>query len=90
MVLSSCLATGESFVHGNDETVDDNKGFQEKFDMRPYTIFISNVTRAWAKSDRIEAPEMAENLLALMQDLYKNGWEMKMSHPILPIFLALW
>jgi hypothetical protein len=90
MVVSSCLATGDSFVHGNDETVDDNKGFQEKFDMRPYNVSISNVIRAWAKSDRMEVLEMAENLLGLMQDLYKYGWEMKMSHPILPIFLALW
>jgi pentatricopeptide repeat protein len=44
-------------------------------DLRPDTIMISNVIRAWAKSDRIEAPEMAEGLLQLMHELYYNGWK---------------
>ena len=41
---------------------------------RPDTIFITNVIRSWAKSGRLEAPEMAEGLLQLMHDLYDCGW----------------
>jgi tetratricopeptide (TPR) repeat protein len=43
-------------------------------DMRPDTVMITNVIRAWSKSKRLEAPEMAEGLLQLMHDLYENGW----------------
>lgn len=42
-------------------------------DFRPDTVFISNVIRAWAKSGRMEAPEMAEGLLQLMHNLYEIG-----------------
>jgi pentatricopeptide repeat protein len=42
--------------------------------IRPDTVFITNVIRAWAKSGRLEAPEMAEGLLRLMYDLHENGW----------------
>jgi hypothetical protein len=41
---------------------------------RPDTIFITNVIRSWAKSGRLEAPEMADGLLQLMHDLYDSGW----------------
>jgi hypothetical protein len=41
---------------------------------RPDTIFFTTVINAWAKSGRIEAPEMADGLLHMMQDLYANGW----------------
>jgi hypothetical protein len=41
---------------------------------RPDTVFITNVIRAWAKSGRVEAPEMAEQLLTLMEGLYEKGW----------------
>ena len=30
--------------------------------------------RAWAKSHRVEAPDMADGLLRLMYDLYDDGW----------------
>jgi pentatricopeptide repeat protein len=39
----------------------------------PDTIFFTNVIRAWAKSGRIEAPEMADGILQLMHDLYLNS-----------------
>jgi len=43
--------------------------------LRPDTIFFTNVIRAWAKSGRIEAPEMADGLLKMMHELYaKSGW----------------
>lgn len=42
-------------------------------DLRPDTTMITNVIRAWSKSKRLEAPEMAEGLLQLMYDLYENG-----------------
>jgi len=41
---------------------------------RPDTVLITNVIRAWAKSGRLEAPEMGEGLLQLMNDLYEKGW----------------
>lgn len=42
--------------------------------LRPDTFFITNVIRAWAKSGRLESPEMAEGLLYLMYDLLDVGW----------------
>lgn len=42
-------------------------------ELRPDTVMITNVIRAWSKSNRIEAPEMAEELLQLMHDLYEDG-----------------
>mmetsp|Transcript_2555 Transcript_2555/g.6125 ORF Transcript_2555/g.6125 Transcript_2555/m.6125 type:complete len:829 (-) Transcript_2555:1447-3933(-) len=42
-------------------------------ELRPDTVMITNVIRAWGKSKRIEAPEMAEGLLQLMHDLHENG-----------------
>ncbi len=48
---------------------------EEDTRLRPDTIFFTNVIRAWAKSGRIEAPEMAEGLLQMMHDLYfESGW----------------
>jgi len=41
--------------------------------LRPDTFFLTNVIRAWAKSGREEAPEMADGILKLMHDLYLNG-----------------
>ena len=38
----------------------------------PDTFFFTNVIRAWAKSGRVEAPEMADGILQLMHDLYLN------------------
>ncbi|KAG7363111.1 PPR: pentatricopeptide repeat domain containing protein [Nitzschia inconspicua] len=66
----------------NDEEYEFERTAQEKesnddddvVTLRPDTILISNVIRAWAKSDRMEAPEMAEGLLEMMKDLYNNGW----------------
>ena len=43
--------------------------------LRPDTIFFTNVIRSWAKSGRVEAPEMADGLLQMMHELYSNsGW----------------
>jgi hypothetical protein len=46
----------------------------EKPSMRPDTVLITNVIRAWAKSGRLEATEMAQGLLHLMHDLHESGW----------------
>eukprot|EP00980_Cylindrotheca_fusiformis_P005470 scaffold1169_cov120-Cylindrotheca_fusiformis.AAC.20 len=42
-------------------------------ELRPDTVMFTNVIRAWSKSRRLEAPEMAEGILQLMYDLYENG-----------------
>ena len=49
---------------------------------RPDTVLITNVIRAWSKSQRMEAPEMAEGLLQLMHDLYENGWTESGPNPL--------
>ena len=54
--------------------------------LRPDSFLLTSVIRAWAKSGRIEAPEMAEGILDLMHSLYKNGWEN--SGPNLVSYLA--
>jgi hypothetical protein len=51
------------------------QGFSEDADMRPDAVFITTIIRAWAKSGRLEAPEMAEGLLQLMHQYNEsNGW----------------
>ena len=62
--------------HNNQDEDDDdnNESHKAAIELRPDTIFITNVIRAWAQSSRVEGPEMAEGLLQLMQDLYNNGW----------------
>lgn len=42
--------------------------------LMPDTVLLSNVIRAWAKSGRMEAPEMAEGILEMMHDLHRDGW----------------
>ncbi|KAL3931729.1 MAG: hypothetical protein SGBAC_011172 [Bacillariaceae sp.] len=46
---------------------------EKRPELRPDTFMITNVIRAWGKSKRLEAPEMAEGLLQLMYDLHENG-----------------
>eukprot|EP00934_Nitzschia_sp_Nitz4_P001646 Nitzschia sp. Nitz4//scaffold37_size175936//164208//166748//NITZ4_002069-RA/size175936-processed-gene-0.65-mRNA-1//1//CDS//3329549857//1646//frame0 len=48
---------------------------EEDPSLRPDTIFLTSVIRAWAKSGRLEGPEMAEGILGLMHDLYDGGWK---------------
>jgi hypothetical protein len=60
--------------HRHDDDDDDDENHQAAVELRPDTIFITNVIRAWAHSSRVEGPEMAEGLLQLMQDLHNNGW----------------
>jgi pentatricopeptide repeat protein len=53
------------------------QAYQDEDDttLRPDTIFFTNVIRSWAKSGRVEAPEMADGLLQMMHELYsKSGW----------------
>ena len=47
----------------------------ENPEVRPDSFLLTSVIRAWAKSGRIEGPEMAEAILSLMHDLHENGWE---------------
>ena len=43
--------------------------------MRPDVVFITTIIRAWARSGRMEAPEMAEALLQLMHEYDQTyGW----------------
>eukprot|EP00536_Pseudo-nitzschia_multiseries_P001169 jgi/Psemu1/180290/e_gw1.14.31.1 len=58
---------GQAYAYDDEE--------EEDYSLRPDTVFFTNVIRAWAKSGRIEAPEMAEGLLKMMHELYsKSGW----------------
>jgi hypothetical protein len=47
---------------------------QEDETLRPDTVLLTNIIRAWAQSGRMEAPEMADGILELMHDLYNKGW----------------
>jgi hypothetical protein len=47
---------------------------EDDTNLRPDTIFFTNVIRSWAKSGRVEAPEMADGLLQMMHELYNSGW----------------
>jgi Pentatricopeptide repeat domain len=62
-------------IEAEDHTMEEDEEDQDLIAMRPDTVLISNVIRAWAKSGRMEAPEMAEGLLELMKELYHNGWK---------------
>ena len=63
------------FDYGLDDEIGDRGTWTTRPDTRPDTVFITNVIRAWAKSSRVEAPEMADELLQLMHDLYQHkGW----------------
>ncbi len=42
--------------------------------LRPDSFLLTSVIRAWAKSGRLEGPEMAEGILDLMHELYDSGW----------------
>ena len=85
--LDTAMAVDEEYDQGNSpvevyDDVEEEKGWgntSAKFDVaswaRPDAAFINNVIRAWAKSGRIEAPEMADELLQLMHDLHVHkGW----------------
>jgi len=59
----------------------------ENRNVRPDSFLLTSVIRAWAKSGRMEGPEMAEGILSLMHDLYDNGW--KESGPNLHSYAAV-
>jgi hypothetical protein len=78
MVVDGMLKRGDAFeapllaqwvLDQRMEEAEDNPS------LRPDSFLLTSVIRAWAKSGRMEAPEMAEGILDLMHDLFHNGWE---------------
>jgi hypothetical protein len=62
------------YIRKLDDPQEYKENCSDDDDLRPDTIMISNVIQAWAKSNRVEAPEVAEGLLQLRHELYYNGW----------------